>query len=90
MRGAARGRRDRRQPRAGGTRCLCVLDHGLRAGVPIAGGGHGLGAQAGQMKLTEVINAGGFTQVRRAAETPLNMILEARDLVVRPSSGQAT
>jgi hypothetical protein len=32
----------------------------------------------GQMKLTEVIKAGGFTQVRRAAETPLNMILVER------------
>jgi len=40
--------------------------------------GMALGAQAGQMKLTEVIKAGGFTHVRRAAETPLNMILEAR------------
>ena len=40
--------------------------------------GMALGAQAGQMKLTEVIKAGGFTQVRRAAQTPLNMILEAR------------
>jgi SAM-dependent methyltransferase len=40
--------------------------------------GMALGAQAGQAKLTEVIKAGGFSQVRRAAETPLNMILEAR------------
>lgn len=40
--------------------------------------GMALGAQAGQKKLTEVIQAGGFTKVRRAAETPLNMILEAR------------
>jgi SAM-dependent methyltransferase len=40
--------------------------------------GMALGAQAGQMKLTEVIKAGGFTRVRRATETPLNMILEAR------------
>ena len=40
--------------------------------------GMALGAQAGQMKLTEVIKAGGFTQVRRAAETPLNMIIGAR------------
>jgi len=40
--------------------------------------GMALGAQAGQKKLTEVIEAGGFTRVRRAAETPLNMILEAR------------
>jgi len=40
--------------------------------------GLGLGAQAGQKKLTEVLNAGGFSQVRRAAETPTNMVLEAR------------
>jgi SAM-dependent methyltransferase len=39
--------------------------------------GMALGAQAGQRKLTEVIKAGGFSRVRRAAETPLNMILEA-------------
>jgi ubiquinone/menaquinone biosynthesis C-methylase UbiE len=40
--------------------------------------GLALGAQAGQAKLTEVIKAGGFRQVRRAAETPVNMVLEAR------------
>ena len=40
--------------------------------------GMALGAQAGQRKLTEVIRAGGFSQVRRAAETAINMILEAR------------
>jgi Methyltransferase domain len=40
--------------------------------------GMALGAQAGQKKLTEVIGAGGFSRVRRAAETPVNMILEAR------------
>jgi ubiquinone/menaquinone biosynthesis C-methylase UbiE len=40
--------------------------------------GMALGAQAGQAKLTEVIKAGGFSQVRRAAETSVNMILEAR------------
>jgi SAM-dependent methyltransferase len=40
--------------------------------------GMALGAQAGQRKLTEVIQAGGFSRVSRAAETPLNMILEAR------------
>ena len=40
--------------------------------------GMALGAQAGQKKLTEVIAAGGFGRVRRAAETPVNMILEAR------------
>ncbi len=40
--------------------------------------GLGLGAQAGQKKLTEVLNEGGFGQVRRAAETATNMVLEAR------------
>jgi 2-polyprenyl-3-methyl-5-hydroxy-6-metoxy-1,4-benzoquinol methylase len=40
--------------------------------------GLGLGAQAGQKRLTEVLNEAGFTQVRRAAETPFNMVLEAR------------
>ncbi len=38
----------------------------------------GLGAQAGEKRLTAVIKAGGFTHVRRATETPTNMILEAR------------
>ena len=38
----------------------------------------GLGAQAGEAKLTEVIRAGGFTRVRRATAGPFNMVLEAR------------
>ncbi|WP_428659280.1 class I SAM-dependent methyltransferase [Reyranella sp.] len=40
--------------------------------------GAALGAQAGEAKLREMISRGGFTQVRRATETPFNMILEAR------------
>jgi 2-polyprenyl-3-methyl-5-hydroxy-6-metoxy-1,4-benzoquinol methylase len=40
--------------------------------------GSALGAQAGEAKLREVITAGGFGSVRRAAETPFSMILEAR------------
>lgn len=40
--------------------------------------GLGLGAQAGQKRLTEVLNEGGFAHIRRAAETPTNMVLEAR------------
>jgi 2-polyprenyl-3-methyl-5-hydroxy-6-metoxy-1,4-benzoquinol methylase len=39
--------------------------------------GAALGAQAGEAKLREVIMAGGFNSVRRATETPFNMILEA-------------
>ena len=40
--------------------------------------GLALGAQAGETRLREVISAGGFSTVRRAAETPFNMVLEAR------------
>ena len=38
--------------------------------------GLGLGAQAGQKALTEVLTEAGFGNVRRAAETPTNMVLE--------------
>ena len=40
--------------------------------------GLGLGAQAGELKLRQVVSAGGFTRFRRAAETPFNLVLEAR------------
>lgn len=40
--------------------------------------GLALGAQAGQRRLTEVLHEGGLTRVRRAAETPFNIVLEAR------------
>jgi hypothetical protein len=40
--------------------------------------GAGLGAQAGETKLREVISSAGFKSVRRATETPFNIILEAR------------
>ncbi len=40
--------------------------------------GTALGAQAGEKRLTAVIRQGGFSKVRRAAETPFNMVLEAR------------
>jgi hypothetical protein len=39
--------------------------------------GVGLGAQAGEARLREIITSGGFSKVRRANETPFN-ILEAR------------
>jgi SAM-dependent methyltransferase len=41
-------------------------------------GGLGLGAQAGERQLTSLLHEAGFSCVRRAAETPFNMILEAR------------
>lgn len=40
--------------------------------------GLALGAQAGEARLGEVLAEAGFSRVRRAAETPFNMILEAR------------
>lgn len=40
--------------------------------------GLALGAQAGEKRLREVAVSGGFSRFRRAAETPFNLILEAR------------
>jgi SAM-dependent methyltransferase len=37
-----------------------------------------LGTQAGEARLGEVLRTAGFGDVRRAAETPLNLVLEAR------------
>jgi SAM-dependent methyltransferase len=37
-----------------------------------------LGAQAGEARLSAVLREAGFGHVRRAAETPFNMVLEAR------------
>jgi 2-polyprenyl-3-methyl-5-hydroxy-6-metoxy-1,4-benzoquinol methylase len=41
-------------------------------------GGWVLGAQAGEARLRDVLVEAGFTHVRRAAETPFNLVLEAR------------
>jgi len=41
--------------------------------------GEALGAQAGEEKLSEIIRDGGFSRVRRAAQGPFNIVLEARD-----------
>jgi SAM-dependent methyltransferase len=40
--------------------------------------GLALGAQAGEARIREVVTAGGFTRFRRAAETPFNLVFEAR------------
>ena len=40
--------------------------------------GLALGAQAGEARIAAVVRSGGFNHVRRVAETPLNMVLEAR------------
>ncbi len=40
--------------------------------------GLALGAQAGETRIREVVQAGGFTHFRRVAETPFNLVFEAR------------
>ena len=40
--------------------------------------GLALGAQAGEKRLSAVLREAGFTRIRRATETPTNMVLEAR------------
>jgi SAM-dependent methyltransferase len=40
--------------------------------------GLALGAQAGEARIRDVVIAGGLTRFRRAAETPFNLVFEAR------------
>ena len=40
--------------------------------------GLALGAQAGEARLRDVVTSGGFTRFRRAADTPFNIVLEAK------------
>jgi 2-polyprenyl-3-methyl-5-hydroxy-6-metoxy-1,4-benzoquinol methylase len=40
--------------------------------------GLALGAQAGEARIRDVVTAAGFTRFRRAAETPFNLVFEAR------------
>ncbi|MGN6170135.1 MAG: class I SAM-dependent methyltransferase [Solirubrobacteraceae bacterium] len=40
--------------------------------------GLALGAQAGETRIRDVVEAAGFTQFRRAAETPFNLVFETR------------
>ncbi len=40
--------------------------------------GLALGAQAGEARIAEVVKAGGFSRFRRVAETPFNLVFEAR------------
>lgn len=47
--------------------------------VSLARQGPALGAQAGERRLTDVmVNDAGFTRFRRAAQTPFNLVFEAR------------
>jgi SAM-dependent methyltransferase len=40
--------------------------------------GTALGAQAGEARLRQVVTSAGFTSLRRVAETPFNIVLEAK------------
>jgi len=40
--------------------------------------GAALGAQAGENRIREVVMKGGFSHFRRAAETPFNLVFEAK------------
>jgi SAM-dependent methyltransferase len=40
--------------------------------------GLALGAQAGEGRMREVVQSGGFTRFRRATQTPFNLVFEAR------------
>lgn len=52
--------------------CLCVpASRDQEVGLA-------LGAQAGEARMREVVMAGGFSRFRRAAETPFNLVFEAR------------
>jgi SAM-dependent methyltransferase len=44
----------------------------------LASNGPALGAQAGEVKIAEVVKAGGFTQFRRASQTPFNLVYEVK------------
>ncbi len=41
-------------------------------------GGYALGAQAGEAAIRELVTDAGFTRFRRAAQTPFNLVYEAR------------
>ncbi len=44
----------------------------------LADNGPALGAQAGEKKIKEIVEAAGFTKFRRATQTPFNIIYEAK------------
>ena len=60
------------------------LRHTGRTDVPLTPAGEAaaaalaLGAQAGQARIGDVVGAAGFTRFQRAAETPFNLVYEAR------------
>ena len=62
----------------GRPRLLRILDHVVHPKRALPRRQLTLGAQAGEARLRKALTAAGFTRFRRAAETPFNLILEAR------------
>jgi SAM-dependent methyltransferase len=56
-----------------GASTLICTPHALSEGAESA-----LGGQAGEARIRAIVEAAGFRHFRRAAETPFNLILEAR------------
>lgn len=48
------------------------------SGAIAQGGQMVLGGQAGEVRIREVVTAGGFTRFRRVAQTPINCVFEVR------------
>lgn len=44
----------------------------------IAYNGPGLGAQAGELRLSQIVKAGGFKHFKRATQTSFNIVYEAK------------
>lgn len=60
-------------------RCFYAFSTSLCVPGALSQDGHAaLGAQAGQKRLTEVLEGAVFSTVRRVAEAPFNMVREAR------------
>lgn len=62
---------------------LAAMQYAASTGLCVANSlsqpvGLGLGAQAGETRLRDVLTEAGFAEVRRAAENPFNIVLEAR------------
>ena len=75
----ADGRRPRRgQPQPGRPRVLRVLDVPVHAGLAVAGGRACARRAGGSGSHRRRRRAGGFGRFRRAAETPFNLVFEAR------------
>ena len=72
-----RGRR-RRQPQPRGPPLLRLLHPGLHARLPVAARTRGPRDAGGRGAAAAVLEEAGFASVRRAAETPFNLVLEAR------------